>query len=145
MKKTLLTTWLIIAMTGCAFPYEPAHEPVAEHAELEVTRQFTGTTLSPDPVMTQVLELAESGILSDVRMTRSLPAQIIATGPENVLACISSANSRWLVSQQECEYMSEESCTARGGQFHPCASACRHDPEAEACVLSCVPVCSFAQ
>lgn len=145
MKKTLLTTWLITAVTGCALSHEPAHEPVAEHSELEVTRQFTGTTLSPDPVIMQVLELAESGILTDVRMTRSLPAQIIATGPENVLTCISSTSGRWLLSQQECEYMSEESCTARGGQFHSCASPCRHDPMAEACVLSCVPVCSFAQ
>ena len=145
MKKTLLTIWLISTVTGCALSHEPAHEPVAELSELEVTRQFTGTTLSPDPVIMQVLELAESGILTDVRMTRSLPAQIIATGPENVLACISSANSRWLLSQQECEYMSEESCTARGGQFHPCASPCRHDPGAETCLLSCVPVCSFAQ
>ena len=141
MKKTLLTLWIFIAVSGCASP----HEQEAEHSELEVTRQFIGTTLSPDPVMEQVIELTEAGILSDVRMTRSMPAQIIATGPENVLACISSGESRWLLSEQECEYMSEETCTAQGGEFDPCASPCRHYPEAEVCVLSCVPVCSFAR
>ena len=141
MKKTLLTICIFIAVAGCASP----HEPEAEHSELEVTRRFTGTTQSPDPVMAQVLELADAGILSDVSMTRSLPAQIIATGPENVLACISSGDSRWLLSHQECEFMSEEACTTLGGEFDPCASPCRHDPEAEACILSCVPVCRFAQ
>lgn len=139
MKKILPITCIMLALAGYAFP----PEYVAEYAEVEVTRQFIGTTLSPDPVVQQVLDLADAGILTDVQMTRSIPAQIIATGPENVLACISSPAGRWLVPQQECEYMSEEACTARKGQFDPCASACRHDPDAESCVLMCVPVCSF--
>jgi len=139
MKNTLLITWIMLALAGCT----SLHEPAAEHSELEVTRQFTGTILSPDPIIKQILALADAGILTDVCMTRSVPAQIIATGPENVLACISSPGGRWLAPQQECEYMSEEACTARGGQFNPCASVCRHDPKAETCVLSCVPVCGF--
>ncbi len=141
MKNTLLTAWIMLALTGCA----SVHEPVAEHSELVVTRQFIGTTQSPDPVIAQVLELADAGILTDIIMTRSIPAQIVATGPENVLACLSSPDGRWLVAQQECEYMGEEACTSRGGQFNPCASACRNNTETDVCALSCVPVCRFTQ
>ena len=43
----------------------------------------------------------------------------------------------------ECEYVSEDWCTAQVGDFNECASACRNDPEAQICTLQCVPVCSL--
>ena len=145
MKKVIsgMLVSLAILLAGCASTQE-SQDINAENSEVEVTRQFTGSTMTPDPVMQQVLELSKAGVLKDVRMTRSIPAQITATGPENVLACISSEGSRWLEEHQECEFMAEETCTELGGQFNPCASACRNDPEAMACVLMCVQVCSFA-
>ncbi|KEI69553.1 hypothetical protein [Endozoicomonas elysicola] len=135
---------LALFLAGCASTQE-SQEVMAENSEVEVTRQFTGSTMTPDPVMQQVMELSKAGVLKNVRMTRSIPAQITATGPENVLACISSEGSRWLEEQQECEYMAEEICAELGGDFDPCASACRNDPEAMVCVLMCVQVCSFAE
>lgn len=142
MKKVVsgMLVTLALVLAGCA----STQETVGENSEVEVTRQFTGSTMTPDPVMQQVMELSKAGVLKNVRMTRSIPAQITATGPENVLACISSEGSRWLEEQQECEYMAEETCAELGGEFNPCASACRNDPDAMVCVLMCVPVCSFS-
>lgn len=49
----------------------------------------------------------------------------------------------WLEDYRECEGISEQACTELGGTFNECASACRHDPEAEFCTLQCVAVCEF--
>lgn len=59
-----------------------------------------------------------------------------------ILAC-QADQGNWLEEHQECEFMSEQSCSALGGKFDACASGCRHDSEAMVCVLMCVPVCSF--
>lgn len=135
---------LVLFLAGCASTQETP-EVVAEHSEVEVTRQFVGTTSMPDPVIHQVMELSKAGVLKDVRMTRSIPAQITATGPESVLACVSTEGGRWLEEQQECEYLAEDTCTELGGDFDPCASSCRHDSQAEVCNLMCVSVCRFAE
>ena len=47
----------------------------------------------------------------------------------------------WLPEFNECEYISEDSCSDMNGTFMECESACRHDPEAEMCTEQCVPVC----
>ncbi|MEI7579531.1 MAG: hypothetical protein WCJ58_05880 [bacterium] len=44
---------------------------------------------------------------------------------------------------QECENATEAYCAGYGGKFNICASPCRHNPEAEACTMNCVAVCSF--
>lgn len=49
----------------------------------------------------------------------------------------------WIPDFNECEGLTESICTQMGGQFNECASACRNDPGAEACIELCVPVCSF--
>ncbi|MGI9415374.1 MAG: hypothetical protein ACR2PM_16990 [Hyphomicrobiales bacterium] len=49
----------------------------------------------------------------------------------------------WLDAQGECEWIDQAACSAMGGQFNGCASACRHQPEAVVCVQVCVPVCSW--
>ncbi|WP_422444616.1 MULTISPECIES: hypothetical protein [unclassified Endozoicomonas] len=133
---------LAIFLAGCASTQE-SQQANAEKPEAVVTRQFTGSTMTPDPVMQQVMALSQAGVLKDVRMTRSIPAQITATGPENVLACIATEGSRWLEEHQECEFMAEETCTQLGGEFNPCASSCRNDPDAMVCNLMCVQVCKF--
>ncbi|USE36182.1 hypothetical protein [Endozoicomonas sp. SCSIO W0465] len=144
MKKVIsgVLVSLAVLLAGCASTQE-SPEVNAENLEVEVTRQFTGTTMTPDPVLQQVSELSEAGILKNVRMTRSIPSQITATGPERVLACVSSEGSRWLEEHQECEFMAEETCAELGGEFNPCASSCRNDPDAMVCNLMCVAVCRF--
>jgi len=49
----------------------------------------------------------------------------------------------WIAEFNECEYIKESVCSELGGTFDKCASACRHDPDAEMCTMQCVPVCSF--
>lgn len=56
--------------------------------------------------------------------------------------CIAHGGN-WVEGHEECEYISKEVCEKLGGEFLECESACRHDPEAEACTKQCVIVCSF--
>jgi hypothetical protein len=49
----------------------------------------------------------------------------------------------WYEEFKECESISEINCVELGGDFDLCASACRHDPDAEVCTMQCVLVCSF--
>ena len=43
----------------------------------------------------------------------------------------------------EVNQLSESQCKAFGGEFNGCASACRHNPEAEMCTMQCVLTCTF--
>lgn len=54
-------------------------------------------------------------------------------------------NGTWLSEYNECVGISETACQDMGGQFNSCASACRHDPDAEICTMQCVLVCQFNQ
>jgi hypothetical protein len=57
-------------------------------------------------------------------------------------AC-TDAGGKYLALFNECEDVSGAACTAMGGSFDECASACRHAPEAVMCTAQCVPVCSL--
>lgn len=55
-----------------------------------------------------------------------------------------SKNGTWLEKYSECEYADGQWCTATGGRFDECASACRHNPgPATPCTMQCVPLCVF--
>lgn len=49
----------------------------------------------------------------------------------------------WLPEFNECENVGKAWCKQSGGAFFECESACRNDPDAEACTLQCVPVCQY--
>lgn len=49
----------------------------------------------------------------------------------------------FLAEYNECENVSDAACTELGGTFDACASACRHEPEADFCTAQCIPLCSF--
>lgn len=59
----------------------------------------------------------------------------------------------WLDEYKECEGLSIDWCIkaestfseVRGLTFNECASACRHNPEAEICTMQCIPVCSLGR
>jgi len=53
-------------------------------------------------------------------------------------------SGKWLDEFNECEGISQQTCEANDGIFNECASACRHNPKAEACTMQCVPVCNAA-
>jgi len=56
-----------------------------------------------------------------------------------------SKNGKWLEKYSECEYADRQWCSASGGNFDECGSACRHNPDPKApCTMQCVPLCSFA-
>jgi hypothetical protein len=57
-------------------------------------------------------------------------------------ACL-SFDGRWNSFYQECEGMPAEMCEDLGGRFDTCASACRHNPNAEMCTMQCVQICTF--
>lgn len=49
----------------------------------------------------------------------------------------------WSEKYRECSVKSEKECKQLGGRYDFCASACRHDPNAQLCTTQCVQVCSF--
>ncbi len=50
-----------------------------------------------------------------------------------------------LTEHNECEYITEDACEELNGEYFPCESACRHDPDYPdvICTMQCVPVCVF--
>jgi hypothetical protein len=60
-----------------------------------------------------------------------------------VQAC-RDAGGDWLSQHNECEGIQQSWCESRGGTYNSCASACRHDPDADFCTEQCVRVCSFS-
>ena len=131
----ILIITALVTLTGCT--------SMTEKGQTEVTRQFMGTDIPNDPMLQQVRELEQMQVLNHVVVNESFPVQITATGPENVLACLSNLDGRWIEEKKECEQMDAQTCKAQGGQFNECASACRNNPEADICFQVCVPVCSF--
>lgn len=68
----------------------------------------------------------------------------VSGSEQNALArACQQAGGDWLAEHNECERVQENWCTQRGGSYNDCASACRHDPDAEFCTQQCVFVCSF--
>jgi hypothetical protein len=60
-------------------------------------------------------------------------------------ALCAEKNGKWLAEYSECEGGDAVWCKTYGGNFNECASACRHDPNAQICTMQCVQVCSFAE
>ncbi len=55
--------------------------------------------------------------------------------------CVANKGT-WSYEFGECTGVSAQVCTKLiGGDFHQCASACRHDPAAQICTAQCVQVC----
>jgi hypothetical protein len=65
----------------------------------------------------------------------------LATGCGTKEIICEDFDGNFLEAQNECEYVTQEECDILGGTFEDCASACRHDPNAEICTMQCVPVC----
>lgn len=52
-------------------------------------------------------------------------------------------NGTWSEQYKECGGIGADSCKAIGGTYNGCASACRHDPNAQMCTMNCVQVCTL--
>ncbi len=57
-------------------------------------------------------------------------------------ACVGQGGT-WDPQYKECVGVRPAQCEAIGGEYNECASACRHNPDAEACTLQCVQVCQL--
>lgn len=134
MKRlTSLIMCTLVFLTGCASTSPKVND--------SVTKQFAASQQSVE----QIQQLEKDGILTNVIIMESEPAQVVATGSEKVLFCVSSEGGRWLQEYNECEYMPQQQCENLGGKYNECASACRHDPDAQVCIMMCVQVCQFAE
>ena len=134
MKRlTFLIVCTLVFLTGCA--------STSLKNDDFVTKQFVASQQAVE----QVYQLEKAGILTNVMIMESEPAQVVATGPNKVLTCVSSEGGRWLQAFNECEYMPQQQCKNLGGEYNECASACRHDPDAQMCIMMCVQVCQFSK
>jgi hypothetical protein len=79
---------------------------------------------------------AEGATLVEVKKT---PATATSSAGQKCAA----AGGAWSEQYKECTGVNEGSCKAIGGTFNECASACRNDPKAEACIMMCVQVCTL--
>jgi hypothetical protein len=80
------------------------------------------------------------GVLISACSSPAAPTPVDSAALEK--ACV-AAGGKYLAQFNECENVSGASCTAMGGAFEECASACRHLPASVMCTAQCVPVCSF--
>ncbi len=75
----------------------------------------------------------------------SMAQQPQASRAQKLAKACKSQSGTWLESYWECENVSQQWCTAKGGRFEECASACRHNPEpAVPCTMQCIPLCVFS-
>jgi len=58
-------------------------------------------------------------------------------------ASCTERGGNWDPTYQECLGIDASACSAIGGNFSECASACRNDPTAEVCTTQCVQVCDI--
>jgi hypothetical protein len=98
-----------------------------------------------------MLSKSRAPLLSAVKVIALLVTVAISTigiaqnahTAELAKAC-QSKSGKWLEQYRECESADKQWCTAAGGQFNECGSACRHNPDPAApCTLQCVPLCVF--
>lgn len=80
-------------------------------------------------------------LLSQLATTTDNTSQPGSTNP--LVDSCEAAGGNWLAEFEECEYISDNWCQENEGMFEACASACRHQPEAQVCTMQCVPVCKF--
>jgi hypothetical protein len=82
------------------------------------------------------------GLLSTLMVSTVGSAQ--ESQPADLAKACESKSGTWLERYRECEHVDQPWCTAAGGRFEECGSACRHNPDPAApCTLQCVAVCSF--
>ena len=71
------------------------------------------------------------------------PPSIVPNESIDLQTACEDAQGNWISDANECEWISEQLCDDLGGTFVECGSACRHDPDAEFCIMMCVSYCAF--
>ncbi len=66
----------------------------------------------------------------------------ISSNADQASLCLAKWGERSSI-HNECVGVDAWACQAMQGSFNECASACRHNPEAQVCTMQCVPVCQL--
>lgn len=77
---------------------------------------------------------------STVKSSSTKPASVPASIAENLCR---SNGGEWSTTFRECLNVGKQMCSDIGGNYNECASACRHNPDAEVCPTYCVEVCTI--
>lgn len=100
-----------------------------------------------DTFTTIVSSLTYDDSVSDDSRATSTPDDTSDSEQNSLAQACQQAGGDWLAEHNECEGVvgneGESWCTSRGGSYNDCASACRHNPDADFCTQQCVFVCSF--
>lgn len=139
MKKYLLLTLLLlmILLAACSSIEEIPKDEVESEQPKACTREYNpqcgvdGITYA-NPCTAGDVEIAYAGECEEEILPEMMYGELCTMD-----------NGEWDEEHQECLGVNEESCQAMGGMFNECASACRHNPEAQMCTMQCVVVCSF--
>ena len=130
MKHILAMFGVVILLTACSAQSEisqPKPEvinPPVESVEtpVETPEEVGGSDMDKEPVKEKA----------------------VVTGSKSELQTLCESNRGvWVEDALECEYLDQVICEENGGEFNSCASACRHDKEAQMCTMQCVLVCDF--
>jgi hypothetical protein len=82
------------------------------------------------------------GVLKDINEKKD---ENLDNTSDNPMVNCDKMSGIWYGEEGICEVnqLSKEECVAQGGEFNECASACRHNPNAQVCTLQCVLICTF--
>lgn len=102
---------------------------LANYVERKASEPFT---TKPSLGVTKRLQVVD-GVLKEIKDTIQ-----VKTNCEKL-------SGVWYPLENICEVnqLSKKECVEKGGEYNPCASACRHDPKAEVCTLQCVLTCTI--
>jgi hypothetical protein len=87
--KTIVALAILTLFTGCVTVTTQTADPLpaspSQNSEAMERALIIGSEEVPDPVLTRVRELEKSGVVKDVVVLESFPAQIHLTAPKRVI------------------------------------------------------------
>ena len=99
----------------------------------------TSSTSKPT-ITTTTTTSTNTTTTTTVKSSSTKPVSVPASIAEN--SCRSNGGE-WSTTFRECLNVDNQICSDIGGKYNVCASACRHDPDAEVCPTYCVEVCTI--
>lgn len=163
MRKGLLIVFLLVVLglAGAFFVGKYSNRPVVSEPEQDAGQACTmeakicpdGTAVgrtgpncafAPCPAAPTAPngEVGDTGPIFEGGADMDVGVGDASVPSEDGTACVARGGS-WDPQYEECVGVNQTQCTAIGGSYNGCASACRHQPDAEVCTLQCVEVCQL--
>lgn len=105
---------------------------ISNYAERKVGDPFTTV---PSVGMSRYFKVSNDGFLVETSIDGK---NAVSVGNRCELS-----GGEWSSEFKECLRVDKIMCESIGGEYNECASACRHNPNAQICTLQCVMVCEF--